>query len=155
MGATLNPRAGWRLAQLLGSAQRIIRVKYDFSNEKFSVRKPFPITPKTIGDHLIFKRFVANLSQAEVAALLGVSNNTLSSWENDKSVPTNAQWNLLTAILPLSPELINSKPNTTSLVLGFPTAMIELVVFRAANNRDAARCWGEGNPSIYFFFFRC
>jgi transcriptional regulator with XRE-family HTH domain len=108
------------MAQLLGSAQRTIRVKYDFSNEKFSVRKPFPIVPKTIGDHLVLKRFVADLSQEEVAAMLRVSNNTLSSWENDKSVPTNAQWNLLTAILPLNPELINSNP-TLRLVLGFRT----------------------------------
>jgi hypothetical protein len=92
MGTALNPKAGRLLAQLLGSAQRIIRVKYDFSKEKFSVRKPFPTEPKTIGDNLILKRFVADLSKAEVAAMLGVSNNTLSSWENDKSVPTNAQW---------------------------------------------------------------
>jgi len=101
------------MAQVLGSSQRTIQIKYDFSKEKFSVRKAFPATPKTIGDHLILKRFVADLSQEQVAAMLGVSNNTLSSWENDKSVPTNAQWNLLRAILPLNPELINSKTNTT------------------------------------------
>ncbi|MEO7297430.1 MAG: helix-turn-helix transcriptional regulator [Verrucomicrobiota bacterium] len=87
MGAALNPGAGRLLAQLLGSAQRTIRVKHDFSKEKFSVRKAFPTTPKTIGDHLILKRFIADLSQEQVAAILGVSNNTLSSWENDKSVP--------------------------------------------------------------------
>ncbi|MEO7300000.1 MAG: helix-turn-helix transcriptional regulator [Verrucomicrobiota bacterium] len=100
-------------AQVLGSAQRKIQIKYDFSKEKFSVRKPFPTMPKTIGDHLVLKRFVADLSQEEVAAMLGVSNNTLSSWENDKSIPTTAQWNLLMAILPLNPELINPNPNTT------------------------------------------
>jgi DNA-binding transcriptional regulator YiaG len=82
------------------------------SNQKFSFRKAFPTEPKTIEDNLILKRYVADLSQAEVAALVGVSNKKLRSWENDKSIPTNAEWNLLTAILSLNPELINSKPNT-------------------------------------------
>jgi hypothetical protein len=69
------------LAQLLGNTQRIIRVEIDLSNEKFSPRKPFPTTPKTIGDHLILKRVEADLSQAEVAAKLRVSDKTLRAWE--------------------------------------------------------------------------
>jgi hypothetical protein len=77
MGAALNPRAGRLLAQLLRNTQRIIRVKYDHSNQKFSPRKLFPASPKTIGDHLVLKRCIEDLSQGEVAALVGVSNKTL------------------------------------------------------------------------------
>ena len=68
--------------------------------------------PKAIGDNLIFKRYVADFTQGKVAALVGVTNKKLRSWENDKSIPTQAEWNLLKAILPLNPELINSEPNT-------------------------------------------
>jgi len=39
-----------------------------------------------------------------VAAIVGVSEKKLRSWENDKSIPTNAEWNLLLGVLPLSPE---------------------------------------------------
>ena len=38
-----------RSAQVLGSAQRIIRVKMGPSNEKFSPRKLFPTTPRDFG----------------------------------------------------------------------------------------------------------
>ena len=77
---------------MLGIAQRIIRVRNDLSNEKFSPRKLFPIAPKTVGDHLILKRYEADLSQAEVAHLMGVSDKTLRAWEYDQELPTEAQW---------------------------------------------------------------
>ena len=80
----------------------MIRVKIDLSNEKFSPRKQFPITPKTIGDHLILKRVEADLSQAEVAAKMQVSDKTLRAWEYDQELPTEAQWQKLRGILSLT-----------------------------------------------------
>ena len=91
---------------MLGIAQRIIRVRNDLSNEKFSPRKLFPTDPKTVGDHLILKRYEADLSQAEVAQMMGVSDRTLRAWEYDLELPTEAQWQKLCSILPLSGSLM-------------------------------------------------
>jgi DNA-binding transcriptional regulator YiaG len=99
------------LAQLLGSAQRVIRVKYDASTSRLSTRKPTPINPKTLGDHLMIGRVKADLTQAEVAAKLKVSDRTLRMWECDQSIPTDAQWLALTALLPLDAALWTAKPN--------------------------------------------
>jgi DNA-binding XRE family transcriptional regulator len=95
----LTPRF---LAQVLGSAQRIIRVKLGLSNEKFSPRKVFPTTPKTLGDHLMVKRLEADLTQAEVAVKMRVSDKTLRAWEYDQSLPSAAEWQRLIGVLPLA-----------------------------------------------------
>jgi DNA-binding transcriptional regulator YiaG len=55
-------------------------VKIDLSKQKFSTRKRFPATPRTIGDHLMIKRLEADLTQAEVAARMKVSDKTLRAW---------------------------------------------------------------------------
>jgi DNA-binding XRE family transcriptional regulator len=89
------------LAQVLGIAQRKIRVKLDFSKQKFSTRKRFPAIPKTIGDHLMLKRLEADLTQAEVAAKVKVSDKTLRAWEYDSLLPSKAEWQRLATILPL------------------------------------------------------
>lgn len=52
-----------RTAALLGSSQRVIRVSYDFSKQRFSARKLIPVNPKTVGDYLLLMRIQANLSQ--------------------------------------------------------------------------------------------
>jgi len=72
------------------------------SNEKFSPRKVFPTTPKTLGDHLMVKRLEADLTQAEVAAKMRVSDKTLRAWEYDQSLPSHAEWQRLIGILPLA-----------------------------------------------------
>jgi DNA-binding XRE family transcriptional regulator len=99
----------WRLLrQLLGITQRTIRAKIDLSNEKFSPRKLIPVTPRTIGDYLILKRFEAGLSQAEVAAKVGIPYKALHAWEHDHEFPTDAQLERLNEILSLAdvlPEL--------------------------------------------------
>ena len=87
---------------MLGSAQRIIRVQMGLSNEKFSPRKVFPTTPKTLGGYLMVKRLEADLTQAEVAAKMRVSDKTLRAWEYDQSLPSQAERQRLIGILPLS-----------------------------------------------------
>jgi len=51
--------------------------------------RSFPISkePKTLGEHLRKKRFLAGLRQSQAAQLLGVSNRTLSLWETDRVYP--------------------------------------------------------------------
>jgi len=73
-----------------------------FSKEKFSPRKVFPTAPKTLGDHLMVKRLEADLTQAEVAAKMKVSDKTLRAWEYDQTVPSQAEWQRLIGILPLA-----------------------------------------------------
>jgi DNA-binding transcriptional regulator YiaG len=72
------------------------------SNEKFSPRKVFPTTPKTLGDHLMVKRLEADLTQAEVAAKMKVSDKTLRAWKYDQSLPSQVEWQRLIGILPLA-----------------------------------------------------
>jgi DNA-binding transcriptional regulator YiaG len=79
-----------------------MRVKMGLSNEKFSPRKIFPANPRTLGDHLMVKRLEADLTQAEVAAKMRVSDKTLRAWEYDQSLPSRAEWQRLIGILPLA-----------------------------------------------------
>jgi DNA-binding transcriptional regulator YiaG len=71
------------------------------SNEKFSSRELFPTTPKTIGDFLMIKRLEADLTQAEVAAKMKVSDKTLRAWEYDQSLSSPAEWRRLCSIFAL------------------------------------------------------
>jgi DNA-binding transcriptional regulator YiaG len=52
-------------------------------------------------DHLLLKRIKANLSQPEIAAKAGVSEQTVREWEHDQSLPTEAQWQVLVGTLRL------------------------------------------------------
>ena len=53
--------------------------------------KPFPIDyPKklrTIGDHIRKKRFDLKLLQKDAAKIIGVSEDTITGWENGRSQP--------------------------------------------------------------------
>ncbi|MDM1048335.1 helix-turn-helix transcriptional regulator [Sphingobacterium hotanense] len=58
---------------------------------KLEFRKPihqnYPQNPTTIGEHLRKKRIDSDLSQAELAKILGVSTDCLTYWENNRSSP--------------------------------------------------------------------
>lgn len=47
----------------------------------------YPQEPTTIGEHLRKKRIDSDLSQAELAKILGVSTDCLTYWENNRSNP--------------------------------------------------------------------
>jgi DNA-binding XRE family transcriptional regulator len=89
------------MGRLLGITQRTIRVIHQHSGGRFSPRKLIPVNPKTVGDHLLLKRIEANLSQPEVALKTGVSERMVRAWEHDQFLPTEGQWQVLTAILRL------------------------------------------------------
>jgi DNA-binding transcriptional regulator YiaG len=87
------------LAQLLGNTQRIIRVPYDTSRERFSRRKLIPSNPKTLGDYLLLKRIEMNLSQPELAQIMGVTDRKIRAWERDAEPPTEIEWQSLAKAL--------------------------------------------------------
>lgn len=43
--------------------------------------------PKTIGDKIRNRRIELNLFQKEVAQIMGVSEDCITYWENDRSIP--------------------------------------------------------------------
>jgi DNA-binding transcriptional regulator YiaG len=54
-----------------------------------------------MGDQIHLKRIKANLSQPEVAQMLGVSIRTVSKWEHGTVCPTEHHWQVLNRILSL------------------------------------------------------
>ncbi|MEI6575087.1 MAG: helix-turn-helix transcriptional regulator [Bacteroidota bacterium] len=47
----------------------------------------YPANPKTIGEHLRKKRLEEKLLQKDVAKMLGVTEDTVTNWENNRSIP--------------------------------------------------------------------
>jgi len=86
---------------MLGIAQRAVVVESGFSPQRFSPRKLIPVNVKTLGDQLYLERIKANLSQSEVAQILGVSTRTVRKWEHGLVCPTERHWQALTGILHL------------------------------------------------------
>ena len=67
-------------------------------------------TPMTIGEKIIHLRIVNNISQDELAKLVGVSRQSLSKWENDETQPQIENIKVLCDIFKISAdELINDK----------------------------------------------
>ena len=56
-------------------------------NAQKPLKKPYPDSLVTIGDHIRQKRLDMNLLQSEVAKQIGVSEDTICYWENNRSNP--------------------------------------------------------------------
>jgi len=50
-------------------------------------RSNYPQNPVTIGDHIRKRRIDLRMLQKEVANIIGVSEDCLANWENDKNIP--------------------------------------------------------------------
>ena len=50
--------------------------------------KPYPASPKTLGDHLKKRRHELELFQKDVAALLKVNAWTITNWERGRTYPS-------------------------------------------------------------------
>ncbi|HUA39349.1 MAG TPA: helix-turn-helix transcriptional regulator, partial [Candidatus Sulfopaludibacter sp.] len=87
--------------------------------------RSFPIAkePTTLGQHLRKKRFLAGIRQLEAAQKLGVSQQTLSTWETDRVYPAWAFQPRLITYLGYDPftdpTLGRPKGNETSCVAIF------------------------------------
>jgi transcriptional regulator with XRE-family HTH domain len=57
------------------------------------------ITQQSFGERLRLKRIDANVSQAQVAKNLGVSQVLISNWESGKRIPNPSQIELLNSLL--------------------------------------------------------
>jgi len=85
--------------QLLGFAQRSVRTSRSHIPVDRRQTKPYPTTPKTLGDHIKAKRFEKELSQAELAGMLGVRKPVIQLWEHDRRVPTVTEQKRLVELL--------------------------------------------------------
>lgn len=71
------------------------------------------VDQKNIGQFIAYLRKKKNLTQAELGALLGVSDKAISKWENGNSAPDLVMMNSICEVLEISMiELINCKENT-------------------------------------------
>ena len=59
-----------------------------FFKIRFSIPKELPIQVTSLGPYLIKLRLEKGLCQKDVAKLLGVANDTVTYWENDRSMPS-------------------------------------------------------------------
>lgn len=68
---------------------------------------------RAIGDFIAQKRRVQNLTQEQLGEMLGVSNKTISKWENGKCMPDYSIIQELCSALHVTlSELINGKDAT-------------------------------------------
>ena len=95
----------WLTGQLLGIAQRTVEVIYADFKQRFSPRKLVPTEVKTLGDYLLLKRIKADLSQAELGAKTGFTVREIKTWEHDRRIPSEAEWQVLAPILGLEPAM--------------------------------------------------
>ncbi|WP_299586596.1 helix-turn-helix transcriptional regulator [Mucilaginibacter sp.] len=49
--------------------------------------KPYNANPQTLGEHIKKRRIETNLLQKEVAAIIGVSEDSVTYWENGRAIP--------------------------------------------------------------------
>jgi transcriptional regulator with XRE-family HTH domain len=64
---------------------------------------PFPLEPKTLGEHLKKRRHELGLIQKDVAARLGICHETYIHWEKDQTTPYTASYGPLIAFLGYDP----------------------------------------------------
>jgi transcriptional regulator with XRE-family HTH domain len=69
----------------------------------------YPKELKTFADHLRKRRYDLKLSQPQVAKIIGVSIDTITYWENDRSQPTLMNMPKIVSFLGYSPVIMDVK----------------------------------------------
>lgn len=64
-----------------------------------------PLAPKTIGDHLMRVRLERKLTLKQVAAVIGVSFESVNFWERNLHYPTEWRRDRVVAFIGFDPEL--------------------------------------------------
>ena len=72
--------------------------------------KPYPTTPKTLGDYIKARRFEKDMGQAELAAMLGVRKVVVQQWEHDRKVPSDNEQKHLAELLGCLNRIPQSNP---------------------------------------------
>ena len=86
------PRQGHNCMQPPGDYNsRRDRDSLPFSRYENILPKPlninYPTNPNTIGEHLRKRRYDLELTQAQVAKIIGVTEDSITYWENERSIP--------------------------------------------------------------------
>lgn len=72
--------------------QHIPMVVLHYSKTDGMVKKPYgqgyPTHPKTLGDYMRRRRMELRMLQKDVASFVGVSEDTITFWENNRTDPT-------------------------------------------------------------------
>lgn len=107
--------------------------------------KPYPDTPKTLGEHLFRRRSLAGLTQAQVACQIGVNTWTYLLWETNRTAPTVRYWPALFTFLGYDPF---PAPATLSERIAAKRREIGLSIKAAANvigvDEGTLRRWESG-----------
>jgi DNA-binding XRE family transcriptional regulator len=62
----------------------------------------YPVNPKTIGEHIRKKRMDCRLMQSDVASIIGVSEESIWNWENDRIKPSKKNLEIINAFITAS-----------------------------------------------------
>jgi ribosome-binding protein aMBF1 (putative translation factor) len=75
-----------------------------------NIRKSFPVTLTTLGDHIKAKRVEKDLTQRELAQMMDIGRALLQRWERDRKLPDQEDWQKLVEILGVDARLRPSAP---------------------------------------------
>jgi len=84
-----------------------------------------------MGRFIAEKRRAKNLTQEQLAELLGVSNKTISKWETGKSMPDYSVVESLCKALNITiPELLAGKEKDSESTPGYTEEQVELLLYK-------------------------
>jgi len=97
------------LIALLAISERTIRASRRHIPAKRFPRKAFPLSLKTLGDHLHMKRLEKGFSAKELAQKVNVAKSMIGLWERDVELPKEREWQLLENLLDIDAHLKSMK----------------------------------------------
>ena len=100
------------LCALLGTCDRVIRVKIPKASVHRRVWRKVVAGPKAIGEHLRRKRVDMGLTHVQVAQSLGVCYQTVERWEHGRFQMKPKHRAKVVAFLGYDPDAGESKPST-------------------------------------------
>ncbi len=78
-------------------------------NGKMPLPPKYPRELKTIGNHLLKRRYDLKMSQSQVAKIIGVTTDSITYWENGRSVPQIGYAGKIIKFLGYNPYHIDNK----------------------------------------------
>lgn len=101
-----------------------------------------------IGRFIAEKRRARNLTQEQLAELLGVSNKTVSKWETGKSMPDYSIVELLCKELNITiSELIAAKEKESESTPVYTEEQVALLLYKAQQMENKKRIHSDGSIS--------
>lgn len=81
----------------------------------------------TFGERLIESRKKKNITQKDLAKIIGVKHNSVSNWENDKCKPDVDTIEVLCGVLDISPSYLLGNDNIKKDMPIYDSNIIELI----------------------------